>query len=293
MIDEFIIENCLKFDSFNELYINKIRKNWEEYLLKIFKSKTIKTSFDKICKTVYGNNNYYDFLNDTDLMQIFKRSRIFQFKTDFLGITSENYFLDYEYYRGYINSYGENLSKLLNLCINKIIKEHEIFGHLNIRLQDYISKEEIKSPYVNKKDESSKTIKKRESGDFFENLLYGQHLTHLTFNEMLFILDLENYNVDYKQFRANFEKCNIGTYKSSKTLEDFLKSVNISINDNIKNEGLFTVNEGIVNRSSLDGKISFNCKSHTHLHPPEVSDYIQKIIDEVENKYLNFIKPKY
>ena len=294
LIGEYRIESYLKCDSYNEIYINKIGKYWEEYLLKIFQSKTIKTAFKKLCETVCKNSDYYNFLNDTDLKQLFERARIFQFKTGFFGITSEYCFLDYEFYKGYIRTYGEDLSKLLNLCINKITKEHEIFGHLNIRLQNYISKEEIKSPNITVKDESNNLVEKPESGDFFERLLYGQSLTQITFNEMLFILDLENYNVDYKQFKANFKKCNVGTYKISKTLASFLKSVNITINDEWKELGLLTVNEVAVTKSSLDGELMFNHKTHTtHFHPPKVSDYIQKIIDEVESKYLNYTKPKY
>ena len=294
LIGEYRIESYLKCDSYNEIYINKIGKYWEEYLLKIFQSQTIKTAFKKICETVCKNSDYYNFLNDTDLKQLFERARIFPFKTGFFGITSEYCFLDYEFYKGYIRTYGEDLSKLLNLCINKITKEHEIFGHLNIRLQNYISKEEIKSPNITVKDESNNLVEKPESGDFFERLLYGQSLTQITFNEMLFILDLENYNVDYKQFKANFKKCNVGTYKISKTLASFLKSVNITINDEWKELGLLTVNEVAVTKSSLDGELMFNHKTHTtHFHPPKVSDYIQKIIDEVESKYLNYTKPKY
>ena len=294
VVDEYLIENYLKFDSYNEIYINKIGKYWEEYLLKIFQSQTIKTAFKKLCETVCKNSDYYNFLNDTDLKQLFNRARIFQFQTSFFGITSEYCFLDYEFYKGYISSYRENLSKLLNLCFNKITKEHEIFGHLNIRLQNYISKEEIKSPNIRVKDESNNTIEKPESGDFFEMLLYGQSLKQITFNEMLFILDLENYNVDYKQFKNNFKKCNVGTYNISKTLAAFLKSVNITINNDLKKLGLLSLNEVSITKSSLDGQIMCNHKTHTtHFHPPKVSDYIQKIIDEVESKYLKYTKPKY
>lgn len=293
-INEYLIEKYLKFDSYNEIYINKIGKYWEEYLLKIFQSQTIKTAFKVLCETVCINSDYYNFLNDTDLKQLLKRARIFQFKTSFLGITSKYFFLDYECYRGYIESYRENLSKLLNLCINKITKEHEIFGHLNILLQNYISKEKIKLPNINVKDESYNTVEKPESGDFFEMLLYGQSLTQITFNEMLFILDLENYNVDYKQFKANFKKCNVGTYKTSTTLSALLKSVNITIYNDLKKLGFLTLNEDSVTKCSLDRKLMFNHETHTtHFHPPKVSDYIQKIIDEVESKYLNYTKPKY
>ena len=293
-INEYLIEKYLKFDSNNEIYINKIGKYWEEYLLKIFQSQTIKTAFKKLCETVCKNRDYYNFLNDIDLEQLFKRARIFQFKTSFLGITSKYFFLDYEFYRGYIDYYRENLSKLLNLCINKITKEHEIFGYLNMRLQNYISKEKIKLPNINVKDESNNTIEKPESGEFFEMLIYGQSLTQITFNEMLFILDLENYKVDYKQFRVNFKKCNVGNYKISKTLADFLKSINITICDDWKKLGLLTLNEGSVSKFSLERKLKFNRETHTtHFHPPKVDDYIQKIIDEVESKYLNYSKPKY
>ena len=154
--------------------------------------------------------------------------------------------------------------------------------------------EKIKLPNINVKDESYNTVEKPESGDFFEMLLYGQSLTQITFNEMLFILDLENYNVDYQQFKTNFKKCNVGTYKTSKTFAAFLKSVNITIYDDWKKLGLLTLNEGSVTKCSLDRKLMFNHETHTtHFHPPKVSDYIQKIIDEVESKYLNYTKPKY
>jgi hypothetical protein len=163
-----------------------------------------------------------------------------------------------------------------------------------MRLQNYISKEKIKLPNIDVKDESNNTIEKPESGEFFELLLYGQGLTQITFNEMLFILDLENYNVDYKQFKANFKKCNVGNYKISKTLADFLKSINITIYDDWKKLGLLTLNEGSVSKFSLERKLKFNRETHTtHFHPPKVSDYIEKIVDEVESKYLNYTKPKY
>ena len=91
---------------------------------------------------------------------------------------------------------------MLSLSFNLVTNEHEILRHFNIRLQKILLEKNIKSPIST----NSKNLKKRneESGEYIEQLLYGKVITHLTYNQMLFILDEENYNCSCDEFRNKF-----------------------------------------------------------------------------------------
>ena len=145
IINKYRFEKHLKFDSINKLYIFQKKEIWENHLIKIFTSITIKSVFQELCKKICKNIKYQDFLNEKDLKKILERSRIFQFSTGFLGLTEPTFFLYYEYYRGLIHLYGEDCSKLLNYSEIQVTKEHEILGHINVRVQNYISDMEITS----------------------------------------------------------------------------------------------------------------------------------------------------
>lgn len=293
-IDEYHIEKYLKFDSLEETHINKIKKTFEDYLIKIFTSPVIKEAYKHLCDIICPNKTiyqYYDFLNEKDLNELFKRSRIFMFPTDFLGLTEPTFLIDYEYYRGFINQYENNCSKLLNLSCILVTKEHEILAHFNVRIQNYLSEKEIILSPLLGSNESDK--ERRESGDYFEKLLYGRTLNKLYYNEILYILDLENYNCSLEQFRANFQKCNMESYKNSPSLNNFLNSLQIVLNDEYKELGLLTVNENLINKSAPNDYLLVQHKSHSHLHRPKISQNTKKIIDEIYASCLNYIKPKY
>ena len=286
-IDKYSFEKHLKFDSIKNLYIFKKKEIWEKHLIKIFTSKTIKSLFNEFCKKICKNFNYQDFLNEKDLKIILDRSRIFQFSTDFVGLTEPTFFLIYEYYRGEINSYGKDCSKLLNYSEIQVTKEHEILGHICVRLQNYLSEKEITSPYINFTNNSINKNDKKESGEYIENLLYGRNMNIFTLNEILFILDAENYNVEHEEFKKDFKKCNSNPYKISQYLSNLLKELDIDIKEEYQNLGPFTVNARLVNKVSLDNTyISFH-NSHTHLHLPKISKTTQKIIDSIYNDYFN------
>ena len=48
--------------------------------------------------------------------------------------------------------------------------------------------------------------KERESERFIENLLYGKRVKILNFLQLLFILDIDNYILDYESFKSKFNK---------------------------------------------------------------------------------------
>ena len=76
--------------------------------------------------------------------------------------------------------------------MNQITKEHEILGHINIRLQKYVLKREVNSSVVDSGTSSNEENKIHESGEYIEKLLYGRTITEMSYNEILFILDRNN-----------------------------------------------------------------------------------------------------
>ena len=195
VINEYDLEEYLKYDSYKDIYFNKIWNIWEKHLIKIFTSKTKKSVFEKICqcKLFCKNNSFYDFLIEKDLKQIFKRTRYFKFQTNFLCRSEPHFLFDYEYYRGLIPHLGESCSKLINLSMSQVIKEHEILTHINTKLQKFISKAEVISD-INKFNELSENI---------EILLYGRFITDMSYKEILFILDENNYDLGYEEFKIS------------------------------------------------------------------------------------------
>ena len=288
IINEYSLEEFLKYDSYEEIYFNKIWNIWEDHLIKIFTSSTIKSVFEKICKLCCKNLSYYDFLNEKDLKQIFKRSRYFLFKTDFLGLTEPHFLFDYEYYRGLIPDLGESCSKLINLSMNQITKEHQILGHINIRLQKFILKKEVNFPVVDSENSLNETNKINESGEYIETLLYGRTITEMSYNEILFILDGNNYNVSYEIFKENFSKCNQSIYQPSDYLKDLLKLLNINLNIECIRLGYIKINEKLFRKIGSKLPKLFNHPTHTHLHRSKTNKEVQKIINEIYSSVLGF-----
>ena len=284
IINEYSIEYLLKFNSIKDIYINKIWDIFENHLIRILTSKTIKSALKAICEKI-KIIDYYDFLTEKDLKILLKRTKIFQFKTNVLGVTEPTFFINFIYYRGNIDYYTENCSKLLNFCIYQITQEHEMLGHLNVRLQYYLSKEkEISSPIIIYRDQYGNEMNCPELGDFIESFLYNRHITQLKYNEMLFLLDEENYNVEYNIFKNNFLLCNEGSYKISSSLSKFLMSLNIAIDDNFKTYEPLEINKDLVTKMSSEDNLLFNHQRHTHLHPSKDTISLQGIIDDY-NKF--------
>ena len=134
------------------------------------------------------------FLNEKDLKSILKRSKAFQFRMGYLGFIEPKLFMNFIYYGGLIDTYSENISKLLNLCMNQVTQENQILGNLNIILQNYILEKEISSPYLEYIGNSGNKINNLNPCEYIERLLYYRSMIQPYYNEMLFILDEENYN---------------------------------------------------------------------------------------------------
>ena len=63
--------------------------------------------------------------------------------------------------------------------------------------------------------------KKQESGRFIEHLLYGKRVKILNFCQLLFILDIDNYALDYESFKSEFNK--LDNFKLSINFKKMIK----------------------------------------------------------------------
>ena len=289
IIDYYNIEEYLKFDSTKEIYLNKIWDVIKEYIIKIFTSKTIKSALRKICEDL-KIVEYYDFLEKDELEIILKRTRFFQFVSEVLGLTEPSFFLDFVFYRGKISSYPDKCSKLLNLSMYTVTQENEILGHLNIRIQNYLAKNEVSSPISESIDNFGNKTNKPESGDHIEKMLYGRQINQLNFNEVLYILDVENYNQELDEFRENFMNLRNtkDKYKYSQSLSILLESLNLSIGNNINYYNYSNLNKDLIGKFSfVDDAFSIR-RGHTdYFHPPKERNPLQNVLDDYRKNYSN------
>ena len=275
VIKDYSIENLLKFDSINNIYIYKKRDIIDNYLIKIFTSNTFKTLFNKLNNDL-DIDKPYNFLNKKDLQIILQNSRIFQFKTEYMGITAQNIFTNYIYYGGIKDSYSENISKLLNIIFYKVAQEKEIFGNLNIKIQNYLLEKEIKDSNKNNNNFS-------EFDGIIQKLLYDRIISILTYNEILFILDEENYNVNYEIFKNKFLKCNEGIYKISDSLSNLLTLLDIKISNTYEENEYFDITSDLIKKISKDTIFFFNRKRHTHYDFKKETELIQDLIKQYQS----------
>ena len=136
-------------------------------------------------------------------------------------------------------NYNEYL--LANLGCFIYIEYHELFGHYLRVLLSKITKINYQSP-------RSSISERRESGECIELLLFGSRIRFFNIKQLIFILDTNNYNLDFNKFRENF--MNIQNYSPSKECQETLIKLGIDLNDyNLKESthkaALFGFNESI------------------------------------------------
>ena len=105
-------------------------------------------------------------------------------------------------------------------------------AHLLIKIYNYLNKNnKIGSSLPNKPSDYAKK-RKKESGEFLEELLFGDYKCSMTIAQILFILDKKNYSTNFIQFRNNFIKCDsIDVDNISSGLMEIMKLYEIDINE--------------------------------------------------------------
>ena len=81
---------------------------------------------------------------------------------------------------------------------------HEIIGHINIRFQFYLDKR-YSSHKPEKPSKFAETRKGKESGEFVEELLFGAFEDEIELNQMLYILDIKNYDKEIDVFKKEYQ----------------------------------------------------------------------------------------
>ena len=169
----------------------------------------MRSIFDKIFDNIDKENKLssYNFIDENEIKLILNNTRYFIFKSDFHGITLEKNLIIYQNGDPYFIYQNALLSKLVYLSNNVQSNLHEIIDHLNIRFQFYLFKDtRYTSPKPEKPSEQAKDRNGKEAGEFIEELLFGTLNKKLEIEQMIYILDINNYNKDCKEFREEFLK---------------------------------------------------------------------------------------
>ena len=141
----------------------------------------------------------------------------------------------YEYYKGFNCDYTEDKSKL-SLVFNLLLNEHEIIENFNISIQNILFQKNIKLLNSNNSKISDENL---------EQILYGKDIRDLTYKQMLFILDEDNYNYKCDEFRNRFSECN-KKYIPSQALKKFLISLDIEFEPEEDSSTLYTINQNLL-----------------------------------------------
>ena len=196
-----------------------------------------------IKKLFYDEKNkqyldYYDFTNEKDITKIIDNIRYYVFLSDFDGLTVGNTLSVYMDGEPYIINNEIILSKLSYLSENVKTFFHEIIGHLDIRFQYYLYKDQkYTSPKPKKPTPEAILRYGKEAGEFIEELLFGKAKKKMNVAQMLYVLDIQNYNKSLDDFLQGYKNCHLEkTYNISKDLEIFLKQVDIDIKRIISNK---------------------------------------------------------
>ena len=189
-------------------------------------SKLIKSLFYKISTGIKNNNNPsnpYLFLDEEEIKLIINNTRYFIFDSDFNGITLEKNLLIYQSGDPYIIKSNPIRDKLFFLTINVVSNISEIIGKLNINLQYFLSKD--------KRDKLTK-LNNILDKDFIKKLIFGNSEPKFCIEQMLYILDIKNYDKDYNSFREEFIKYSKENgYNISIEFEKFIEKLDINLNE--------------------------------------------------------------
>ena len=244
---KFMLNKYLKINKYPQnIFIKLSWNNYVSYLSKIMTSKVI----NSIASKIYDKENYNIF-NEKDIRYILENSRYFIFDSDFTGYTKGRLLLVYIKGILYYDNFNENLNKLFNLTVNIIINIHEINGNLNLRIQNFLYKKKYTSPKTLKGTQYAQN-RNKESGEYIEEQLFGRVLEILTIKEMLYILDLKNYNCDFEIFKKKFMRCNDEKIDISNELNIILNLYEINISKiNINDSNKYRLLRNINNNTML------------------------------------------
>ena len=266
-----------------ELFVYKTKNIWRELLINIFQSRT----YTEARNSLFEESQVDIFLVDQIIKNIIDNVKFFIYNTTFIGCTNNDANTIYEYGNIDLDIENESVALLIFYGFHIIINIHEIGGHLNIKLQYFISlndvfhspdiKEDLRDLYTNNGKEKNK-----ESGETMEIELFGEVKNILTIKEALFILNKDNYSSPLYEFKTKFQNCK--KQKLEELINEPLKAFlsNLGIDSKKLKDNDTTAYKYPINRKTNKSDIYYNNKSR---HPPIFYFDMQKGIKNFFEKY--------
>ena len=172
---------------------------------------------------------------------------------------------------------------LINVGIFVFLEFHEILGHfLRVTLSKLIDYKFI-SPRAS-------ISKDNEIEECIEYLLFGKKCERFTLKEVIYILDIENYNKHYEEFRRDFQNLESIKYEPSNDLLNMLNKIGVelsivNIEDNKIFANIFSEYDKHMN-SSVEVPFLFDCYDKFEF------DYDENIINFLNNE-MNSLYEKF
>ena len=239
--EKYNYKYMIKYPPLN-LKINKIK----EFILITLKSKVFEEAFKYLTgkenyETIFNDNMISEFINNIKFLPIkFNSIVALHDRLDMLTLISTM--------KKYLNV-GEDNKEIVLILENGVIVAiiyHE-FGHF---INGVISFMENKMKFND--TPRKKFLRFKEGGHFMELILFGKGINQLSYEEVLYILNEDNYKKSLEDFRKGFSRLNDkdltinGPFKDFKILADSI-SDEIKKNTFIKVKNNYNINDILKN----------------------------------------------
>ena len=223
---------------------------------KLFESQFTKNLF----KNAIDNCYFFPFEENKAAMTLENSAKILFFIPNKASITEEN--LDY-----YLNKLKYLIGNLGIFIYNEL---NEVLGHyLRLTLSKIIEYNYTSPIELNSND--------NEDGECFDFLLFGKN-DSLNMKQILYFLDVNNYDKTYEKFREDFDNIEAQSLNISKEFLEMLKEVNINLDlDLINKIGDEFFKENYILNDSL-------------IQMPVLNDCVEKMELIRDEEIINFIK---
>ena len=241
--DCFKLLKFLKMDKLEDHIF--IKSNWDilcNYFSDILTSKAVKSTYIELHKSELL------FPNKEEIINILNNIRFFNYNTDFVAETKKSFLYIYIQSLSNVLFFDISIKKSIYLTMFLISCIHEIIGHLYIRIYNYLNDDKndqkLLSPMPGPLATDYAKERKKESGEYIEELLFGNYGFEMRMKEILFTLDKKNYDSDYKQFNKKFVKAKSKALKISDELKKILQLFDINLKKlNLKSSKAYRVNK--------------------------------------------------
>ena len=166
-----------------------------------------------------------------------------------------------------------------NLAVFIYIELHEVLGHyLRIILSKIIDYNYIspRYPYTDK----------NETGLFIEFLLFGKRVSLFSIKQLLYLLDVNNYNKELEIFKKEFNDVDLRPFSFSDELKNMLKEINIDLDVKIIDDdktNLFRDKYILEDDSTIEAPFLNNCVENYELCQDEVLINLIKKSMKIDN----------